>query len=195
MNSQIGGPVGMWGQPNYPQATPPQFGYQPVVPIYQQIVTPPAQVIIQRERRSHLEGLALAGFLFMISRSLRERSSKSASRSDAAQGPVAPIATRHYSQSSEPPSAWLGDSGSSRNHAVFGDGMVHVGVDVAPGTYRCEGIPGEKLFWARLEDASGEAQAVKASFFGSTPNYVTLREGEFFRSERSGGWRLVFLGN
>jgi len=38
---------------------------------------------------------------------------------------------------------------------AFGDGMFLVGVDVEPGTYRCNGIAGSSVFWQRCRSASG----------------------------------------
>jgi hypothetical protein len=74
----------------------------------------------------------------------------------------------------------------------FADGMFLVGVDIAPGTYRCDGLPGSSTYWERLRTASGESQDRIANFCGPGQVYVTLRAGEFFRSERSGGWTRIW---
>lgn len=78
-------------------------------------------------------------------------------------------------------------------NTVFGDGMVHVGIDVRAGTYRCEGVPGKGVYWERSSDASGESKARIANFFGPGPQYVSIKTGEFFNSNNSGGWVLVYL--
>jgi hypothetical protein len=77
--------------------------------------------------------------------------------------------------------------------AVFGDGMFLVGVDIEPGTYRCDGMPDRGTSWQRCRSASGEMRDVIASHFGRGQCYVTVKEGEFFYSEWSGGWTRVFI--
>lgn len=195
MNPQWGSPVGNWSQPIRPMFMQPQMGCQPIVPIYQQIVSPPAQVVVQREHRSHLEGFLLAGVLFMLGRGLRELSRQSTDQSGEPPAPVSRLSTLLGTPHSEAPAVRRNSPRTNSSRAVFGDGMVHVGVDMAPGTYRCDGVRGEKVYWARMKDASGETRSTIASYFGSAPNYVTLKAGEFFRSESSGGWSLVYLDN
>jgi hypothetical protein len=73
----------------------------------------------------------------------------------------------------------------------FGDGMFLVGVDIAPGTYRCPGVPGQSTFWARMRSASGETNDYIATFFAPGQCYVTVLAGEYFRSSLSGGWTRV----
>lgn len=68
------------------------------------------------------------------------------------------------------------------------DGMYLVGTDIPAGTYRCNGIPGDSVYWERLRDASGEARSIIANFCGPGQGYVTVQPGEFFRSRNSGGW-------
>ena len=93
MNPQWGSPVGNWSQPIRPMFMQPQMGCQPIVPIYQQIVSPPAQVVVQREHRSHLEGFLLAGLLFMLGRGLRELSRQSTDQSGEPPAPVSRLST------------------------------------------------------------------------------------------------------
>ncbi len=76
---------------------------------------------------------------------------------------------------------------------VFGDGMFLVGVDIEPGTYRCDGMPGKNTFWRRCRSASGESSDVIASRYDRGQCYVTVKNGEFFYSESSGGWTRAYI--
>jgi hypothetical protein len=78
--------------------------------------------------------------------------------------------------------------------AAFGDGMFLVGVDIEPGTYRCEGLPGRVVYWERVRSASGESLDRICNRCGPGPWYATIERGEFFYSERSGGWTRIVDG-
>jgi hypothetical protein len=185
--------INSWNHPAQPMYTPPLFQYQPQLPFYQSIVTPPPQVIVVQERRrgSGLEGLALIALLFLGGRALRqwgkEREQLAASR------PPSTNREEYYSppryQATSQPTDVRARPIFSTPNAVFGDGMMLVGEDIEPGTYRCAGRVGETLSWVRLRNASGESASIIASHRGiGSPQYVTVNEGEYFRSEHSGGW-------
>ena len=194
-------PTNPWGyaQPYQPPFNQPLFGPPTFpMPLYQQIYAPPAQVVVVQQPRRHsgLEGIAFWSLLFLGSRALvkwsRQNREEEASRARAT--------ANHYDdevipprRSSAPQPSYAAPR-SSRPRPSIGDGMYLVGVDVDAGTYRCEGLPGQNVYWERKRDASGESGSIISNFLGFGPVYVTINEGEFFRSERSGGWTRVFLG-
>jgi hypothetical protein len=183
-------PMNNWGG-IHPVNIQPMFGtFQPVVPIYQTIVTPAPQVIIQKQR-SGLEGLVLFGLVYLIGKALvnRGREMRAPTQLSSAVGDDPGISYIPPSQArpAPPRSSYQ----APRGDALVGDGMYFVGVDIPAGTYRCEGTPGRDVYWERASDASGERSSLIANFCARGPVYVTVNQGEFFRSERSGGWILV----
>ena len=189
-------PAVNWHQPSSPAYVPPMFGNQPQLSLYQPIYSPPAQVVVVQERRrgSGLEGLAVLALLFLGSRALRTW----ANEREQIRRSSAPVFedNRRMSTTSGPirdSDTWVQPTPVfTTPEAVFGDGMFLVGTDIEPGTYRTNGRAGESLLWVRSSDASGEAGSILASYRGiGSRHYVTLKAGEYFRSERSGGWALV----
>ena len=183
-----------WYQPPSPVYIPPMFGNQPQLSLYQPIYSPPAQVVVVQERRrgSGLEGLAVLALLFIGSRALRnwarERDQLGSLTSQSRVRDVPSTTPRYQSTNVASPAR----PAFTTPNAIFGDGMMLVGKDIEPGTYRCDGRVGETLSWSRLRDASGEASSVIANYRGAgARHYVTVNDGEYFRSERSGGWALV----
>jgi hypothetical protein len=99
-------------------------------------------------------------------------------------------ATSRRSMRTVPP---LSDPARISPLTSFSDGMYWVAKDgdVLPGLYRARGVPGTPIYWERRANARADDSPI-ANFFGPCQQvYVEIREGEFFRSEGSGGWYWV----
>lgn len=70
----------------------------------------------------------------------------------------------------------------------FGDGMHVVGINVASGIYRNEGV--ESCYYAWMSSTGSDADIVDNDLTDG-PATVTLREGENFRSDGCGTWTKV----
>lgn len=71
----------------------------------------------------------------------------------------------------------------------FGDGMYEVGVDIAPGTYRCPGRAPLETMWQRVSDFSGTEASMLACAVVRGPCIVTIaRTDRGFESVNSCGW-------
>jgi hypothetical protein len=74
--------------------------------------------------------------------------------------------------------------------APFGDGTFIVNKDIAPGTWRSSGD--QACYWERLNDFSGELNAIIANDNTSDPTIVTIGSGDAgFSSKRCGTWTKV----
>lgn len=72
---------------------------------------------------------------------------------------------------------------------TFGDETVHVGEDVAPGTYRLRDAvaASDNCYWAKSTDAEGAD--IIANDLGSAGRLqVTLKKGQWFESRNCGVW-------
>jgi hypothetical protein len=70
------------------------------------------------------------------------------------------------------------------------DGTYLVGREIKTGTYRSAG--GQKCYWARLRDTSGEMAAVIAASYHRGRQVVTIRKGDAaFTTDGCGPWELV----
>jgi hypothetical protein len=75
---------------------------------------------------------------------------------------------------------------------TFGDGMYEVGVDIAPGTYRCPGRAPLETMWQRVSDFSGTEASMIACAVVYGPCIVTIaRTDRGFESVNSGGWSKI----
>lgn len=70
----------------------------------------------------------------------------------------------------------------------FGAGTWEVGVDVLPGKYKTSG--GDQCYWARLQENDGSSGDIIDNGLGAGPQTVTIREGEYFETQRCGNWTL-----
>jgi len=74
----------------------------------------------------------------------------------------------------------------------FGEGVMIVGQDVPPGTYRSSGPDGglySACYWERLAGFSGQLQDIIANEFADYRQVVTIKEGDVgFNSEGCGRW-------
>ena len=71
----------------------------------------------------------------------------------------------------------------------FGDGTRRVGADVAPGTYRNSGLPGQSCYWERLSGFGGTFDEIEANDIVSGRTIVTILPSDAgFSSSRCGTW-------
>ncbi len=71
----------------------------------------------------------------------------------------------------------------------FATGTFEVGVEVAPGRYRTPGS--DSCYWSRIDGNDGQGGGdIIDNYFGPGPQVVTIREGEYFESQRCGVWAL-----
>lgn len=71
-------------------------------------------------------------------------------------------------------------------------GVYQVGVDVQPGQYKTPGSEnGIGCYWARLENDSGEFEAIIANGNVSGPGSVTFNEGEYLELTGDCTWTKV----
>lgn len=70
----------------------------------------------------------------------------------------------------------------------FGSGTWEVGVDVAAGKYKTTG--GDQCYWARLQENDGSFGDIIDNGLGAGPQTVTIREGEYFETQRCANWKL-----
>jgi hypothetical protein len=69
----------------------------------------------------------------------------------------------------------------------FDDGILRVGSDIKPGTYRAPDAAG--CYWARLKNFSGNFDAILANANPSGPSVVTIKPTDRgFESDDCGGW-------
>ena len=75
----------------------------------------------------------------------------------------------------------------------FGPGTYLAGRDFVAGTYRSAGPEeGESFcYWARLSNASGNADAIIANDLPQGPAEVTINAGEYFKSNSCQTWTRV----
>ncbi|MFE6526945.1 hypothetical protein [Streptomyces sp. NPDC057794] len=72
-----------------------------------------------------------------------------------------------------------------------GPGTHEVGKDMPAGTYRTAGPSDSDLpncYWARMEDASGELDAIIANGNPEGPTTVTVNAGEYFQTSGCSNW-------
>lgn len=73
-----------------------------------------------------------------------------------------------------------------------GEGEYVVGEDIKPGTYKTAGPEGEfGCYWERAKDASGEFDSIIANNNLEGPGRVTLKKGEYFKTNRCQEWKRV----
>lgn len=70
----------------------------------------------------------------------------------------------------------------------FGPGTWEVGVDVAAGKYKTTG--GAQCYWARLQANDGSFGDIIDNGLGAGPQTVTIRDGEYFETQRCADWEL-----
>lgn len=83
---------------------------------------------------------------------------------------------------SSAPAAAAGPVGS------FTAGTFEVGVDIAAGKYKTSG--GDTCYWARLAENDGSSGDILDNGLGAGPQTVTVRDGEYFETQRCGTWQL-----
>lgn len=68
----------------------------------------------------------------------------------------------------------------------FGAGTWEVGVDVVAGKYKTLGS--DNCYWARLRNNDGSTDDIIDNNIGAGPQTVTIKDGEYFETQRCGTW-------
>jgi hypothetical protein len=74
---------------------------------------------------------------------------------------------------------------------TISDGMHEVGVDVKAGQYKTSVPEGASCYWERSRDDSGDSTIANELQDGPARQSVTIKKGEFFKTEDCGTWKRV----
>ena len=74
---------------------------------------------------------------------------------------------------------------------TIGDGIHEVGVDVKAGQYKTSVPEGASCYWERSRDDSGDSIIANELQDGPARQSVTIKKGEFFKTEDCGTWKRV----
>jgi hypothetical protein len=74
---------------------------------------------------------------------------------------------------------------------TISDGMHEVGVDIKAGQYKTSVPEGASCYWERSRDDSGDSTIANELQDGPARQSVTIKKGEFFKTEDCGTWKRV----
>lgn len=167
------------GQPTWP--------YQPPAPTAHAAPAPKGRKVL---KRVGMAGAFLVTFLFGYS--VGDQPDAASTSSYSAPAASAPAYDSLPTYEAPAPAVEQAPVLPSGPLTTFSDGTYEVGVDVEPGRYKTPGSGGsgifESCYWERASNDSGEFSAIKANDNITGPGSITVKSGEFVKTNGGCVW-------